>query len=82
MADNERPDHPTTEAGPRTDPDMPHEPDAAEGPESVFPSAEDTPIGETERIAEEKDVYDAALPDDESDPGHAVGGSEGTADGQ
>ncbi|WP_279106239.1 hypothetical protein [Gordonia paraffinivorans] len=82
MADNDKPDWTTTDDDLRTDPDMPEQPDEAGGPESLLPTADDTPIGETERTAEEKAVYEAAVPDDEANPGHAVGGSEGTADGQ
>lgn len=82
MADNDKPDWTTTDDDLRTDPDMPEQPDEADGPESLLPTADDTPIGETERTAEEKAVYEAAVPDDEANPGHAVGGSEGTADGQ
>ncbi|KAF0971246.1 MULTISPECIES: hypothetical protein [Gordonia] len=82
MADNEQPDWTTTEADLKADPDMPEQPGERDGPGSVFPSADDTPIGETKRIAEEKATYDAAPADADSSRDHAVGGSEGTADGQ
>ncbi|MEE4023728.1 hypothetical protein V1Y59_11615 [Gordonia sp. PKS22-38] len=61
------------------DPDMPNEYDDKH---SAMPTADDPEIGETDRIAEEKDIYKGASSDGHSDHGHAVGGSEGTADGQ
>ncbi len=81
MADNEQPDWTTTEADLKADPDMP---DERGGPHSVLPTADDSPpIGETKRIEEEKAAYAAAPADTDAPPkNHAVGGSEGTADGQ
>ncbi|WP_168702608.1 hypothetical protein [Gordonia paraffinivorans] len=82
MADDEQPDWTATDDHLKADPDMPEQPDEAGGPDSMLPSADDTPIGETDRIAEEKAAYGASSDTDHSDHGHAVGGSEGTADGQ
>ncbi|MGU3291133.1 hypothetical protein [Williamsia sp. M5A3_1d] len=53
---------------------------------SDFPHDNETPIGETTEIAEEKKAYAASKEptDDDADatkPDHALGGSEGTTDG-
>ncbi|SDU72330.1 hypothetical protein [Gordonia westfalica] len=82
MADNEQPDWTTTRDDLKADPDMPEQPDEQGGPDSVLPTADDSPIGETQRIREEKATYDAAPADADSAKDHAVGGSEGTADGR
>ncbi|AZG47774.1 hypothetical protein [Gordonia insulae] len=63
-----------------TDPDLPSD---REENRSVWERQPQDQIGETDRIAEQKNVYEAAA--DANDPNegdHAVGGSEGTADGQ
>ncbi|MDH3006206.1 hypothetical protein [Gordonia alkanivorans] len=82
MADNEQPDWTTTEDDLKTDPDMPEQPAERDGPDSVLPTSGDAPVGETKRIEEEKAAYDAAPADTDAPKDHAVGGSEGTADGQ
>ncbi|MBD0862869.1 hypothetical protein IA539_16905 [Gordonia sp. zg691] len=79
MPDNDDPTWTSTDAALEEDPDMPAD---QHKPRTVFPGEDDTPIGETERIAEEKGAYDAAPAADHSDQGHALGGSEGTAEGQ
>ncbi|QMU21779.1 hypothetical protein [Gordonia rubripertincta] len=82
MSDNEQQHWTTTEDELTTDPDMPEQPDEPDGPHSVLPGADDSPIGETKRIEDEKAVYNASPADTDAPKDHAVGGSEGTADGQ
>ncbi|HEY9311105.1 hypothetical protein [Williamsia sp.] len=48
----------------------------------TFPHENEKPLGETEKTAEEKDAYDAAQHGADDDRDHAVGGTEGTTDGQ
>jgi hypothetical protein len=70
----------TDTPGAHHDPDLPSD---REQNRSVWERQPQDEIGETDRIAEEKHIYEAAA--DENDPNegdHAVGGSEGTADGQ
>ncbi|MEY1672992.1 hypothetical protein AB4Z55_02320 [Gordonia sp. ABKF26] len=82
MPDNEKPTWTTNEDELRTDPDLRDDPDEEHGPESVLPAAGDTAIGQTKRTEEEKAAYEAAPHTGHSDQGHALGGSEGTAEGQ
>lgn len=80
MAETPKSEWTSTDKQIADDPDMPT--DVDENPQSVLAADHDTPVGETDRIAEEKAAYRAAAGGDHSDHGHAVGGSEGTADGQ
>ncbi|MGJ0118778.1 hypothetical protein ACQ7HM_06190 [Williamsia sp. MIQD14] len=53
---------------------------------SDFPHDNETPIGETKKIAEEEGAYAASQEPGDADeparkPDHALGGSEGTTDG-
>ena len=83
MPDNEKPTWTTTDDEVKADPDMRSDPDENGGPASALPTAGDTEICETDRIREDKASYDGAQPPaDHTDEGHAVGGSEGTTDGQ
>lgn len=61
-----------------TDPDLP--PDHPH--ESAFAFGDATPIGETDRIAREKAAYEAARHGNEVNRGHALGGSDGSTEGQ
>ncbi|GAC66692.1 hypothetical protein [Gordonia soli] len=80
MAENTDPEWTSTDPEVDRDPDLAHE--EGETP-NVLPGADDPELGETKRIEEEKHIYEAGTPDPEhSEDGHAVGGSEGTADGQ
>ncbi|NDK91614.1 hypothetical protein GYA93_18820 [Gordonia desulfuricans] len=60
------------------DPDIPTEPPRP----SAFAFGDATPIGETDRIVRETAAYDAARHDIEVTRGHAVGGSDGSTEGQ
>ena len=60
------------------DPDIPHE----DPHESAFAFGDATPIGETDRIAREKAIYEAARHGNDLNRGHALGGSDGTTEGQ
>ncbi len=51
-------------------------------PDMTFPHENEKPIGETKETAEEKDAYEAAQHGADRERDHAVGGSEGTTDGQ
>ncbi|GAC55576.1 hypothetical protein M0655_08815 [Gordonia amicalis] len=59
------------------DPDVPHEWPHA----SAFAFGDSTPIGETDRLARERAAYEAAGHADYN-RGHAVGGSDGSTEGQ
>ncbi|MCZ4549840.1 hypothetical protein [Gordonia rubripertincta] len=48
----------------------------------TFPHENEEPVGETAEKDEEKDVYEAAQEGAGDERDHAVGGSEGTTDGQ
>lgn len=78
MSSPQQPDDPDPDDPGPDDPDLPHE---APG-DSPFAFGNDEPIGETERIAREKESYEAARRGDGHNRGHALGGSRGTTDGQ
>lgn len=69
-------DHP--EPSEETEPDIPHE----YAHESAFAFGDATPIGETDRIAREKAIYEAARHGNDLNRGHALGGTDGTTEGQ
>lgn len=70
----------TDTPGAPNDPDLPSD---REENRSVWERQPQDEIGETDRIGEEKKVYEAAADSNDPNEGdHAVGGSEGTADGQ
>jgi hypothetical protein len=48
----------------------------------TFPHENEEPIGETEETAAEKAAYNAAQHEAGDERDHAVGGTEGTTDGQ
>lgn len=80
MSEHRRPDEPAPiSADPSIDdPDIPHE----HRHESAFAFGDATPIGETDRIAREKAVYEAGRHGNDLNRGHALGGSGGTTEGQ
>lgn len=60
------------------DPDIAHQPAA----EPAFAFGDATPIGRTDRIAREMAAYEAARHGNDLNRGHALGGSQGTTEGQ
>ncbi|GAB37509.1 MULTISPECIES: hypothetical protein [Gordonia] len=78
MSDSPEPDSPDTDDPEVDDPDIPHE----QPHESAFAFGDATPIGETDRIAREKAIYEAARHGNDVNRGHALGGSDGTTEGQ
>ena len=60
------------------DPDIPH--DAPH--DSAFAFGDSIPIGQTERIARESAVYEAGRRGENLNRGHAVGGTDGSTEGQ
>ncbi|MYR08303.1 hypothetical protein GTV32_19245 [Gordonia sp. SID5947] len=80
MSDKQPPEWTSSDPGAEVDPDMPGDRDEND---SIWSREPQDAVGETDRIAEQKDVYDAAADNNDPNEGdHAVGGSEGTADGQ
>ena len=71
------PNNPAAE-DPTDDPDIP--PDYPH--ESAFAFGDAKPIGETDRIAREKAIYEAARHGNDLNRGHALGGTDGTTEGQ
>ena len=78
MYDSPRHDHEPADAMIEDDPDKPHE--YAHDPAFAFGDAQ--PIGETDRLARETSVYEAAHHGNDLKRGHALGGSHGTTEGQ
>ncbi|WP_238422576.1 hypothetical protein [Gordonia sp. 'Campus'] len=69
---------PAPDDGRIVDPDLPHE-----WPHrSAFAFGDSTPIGETERLARQRAAYEAAGHGSDHNRGHALGGSDGTTEGQ
>lgn len=60
------------------DPDIPHD----QPHESAFAFGDAKAIGETDRIAREKAVYEAGRHGNTVNRGHALGGTSGTTEGQ
>ncbi|MGC4933667.1 hypothetical protein ACLQ3C_08275 [Gordonia sp. DT30] len=73
----EEPDTPVDDS-PADDPDIPHE----YRHESAFAFGDATPIGETDRIARERAIYEAGRHGNDPYRGHALGGTDGTTEGQ
>ncbi|GAB92919.1 hypothetical protein [Gordonia rhizosphera] len=78
MPDSPQHDHEPDDALVTDDPDKPHEYEH----ESAFAFGDATPIGETDRIARERAIYEAARHGNDLNRGHALGGSGGTTEGQ
>ena len=78
MSDSPDPDSPEVDSTDPDVPDIPHE----QPHESAFAFGDATPIGETDRIAREKAIYEAARHGNDVNRGHALGGSDGTTEGQ
>ncbi|MFT4125318.1 MAG: hypothetical protein QM662_03710 [Gordonia sp. (in: high G+C Gram-positive bacteria)] len=49
---------------------------------SAFAFGDATPVGETDRIARERAIYEAARHGNDLNRGHGLGGSGGTTEGQ
>ncbi|MFT4044693.1 MAG: hypothetical protein QM673_16155 [Gordonia sp. (in: high G+C Gram-positive bacteria)] len=49
---------------------------------SAFAFGDATPIGETDRIAREKAIYEAGRRGNSLNRGHAIGGTDGSTEGQ
>ncbi|MEE4021668.1 hypothetical protein V1Y59_01150 [Gordonia sp. PKS22-38] len=78
MSDSPRDDHHPADALLDDDPDKPHE----YPHDSAFAFGDAQAIGETARIAKEKAIYEASRHGHDINRGHAVGGTDGSTDGQ
>jgi hypothetical protein len=78
MSDSPRDDHHPADAMTDGDPDKPHE--YEHDPTFAFGDAK--PIGQTDRIAREMAAYEAARHGNDVNRGHALGGSDGSTEGQ
>lgn len=61
-----------------TDPDVPDTPDTS----TAFAFGDTPAIGETERIARERAIYEAGRHGNDLNRGHALGGTQGSTEGQ